>query len=87
MTPLEAGVLRAANTYCALGYGLSEHEVQKLAYFLQEAGEALNKREGAVTQEQVLAAVRAWNERKRSLMVPEHVAAAWGRLEQAGWLH
>lgn len=177
MTPLEAGVLRTANTYCALGYGLSEHEVQKLAYFLQEAGEALNlpfekhaygpysdtlrhvlnrmeghfirglgdgvvdaeiepvtealaeaetfveahgyeamaervqrvgdliegfqspygmellatvhwvaKHEGAATKEQAIAAVRAWNERKKSLMTPEHVAAAWNRLEQAGWL-
>jgi hypothetical protein len=177
VTPLEAGVLRTANTYCALGYGLSEHEVQKLAYFLQEAGEALNlpfekhaygpysdtlrhvlnrmeghfirglgdgvvdaeiepvtealaeaetfveahgyeamaervqrvgdliegfqspygmellatvhwvaKHEGAATKEQAIAAVRAWNERKKSLMTPEHVAAAWNRLEQAGWL-
>lgn len=178
MTPLEAGVLRATKTYCELGYGLSEHEVQKLAYFLQEAGETLNlpfekhaygpysdtlrhvlnrmeghfirglgdgvvdaeiepvaealaeaetfveahgheamaervlrvgeliegfqspygmgllatvrwvaKHEGANSQDQALAAVRAWNNRKRSLMAPEHVAAAWNRLEQGGWLH
>jgi hypothetical protein len=179
MTPVEAGVLRAANTYCALGYGLSEHELQKLGYFLQEAGEALNlpfekhaygpysdtlrhvlnrmeghfirglgddgvvdaeiepvaealaeaerfveahgheamaervlrvgdliegfqspygmellatvhwvaKHEGAATREQAIAAVRAWNERKKSLMAPEHIAAAWNRLRQAGWLH
>jgi len=45
------------------------------------------KHEGAATQEQVLAAVRAWNERKKALMVPEHVAAAWGRLAQSGWLN
>jgi len=42
MTPLDAAMLRTANAYCALGYSLSGHELQKLAYFLQEAGEALN---------------------------------------------
>ena len=45
------------------------------------------KYEGAASKEQAIAAVRAWNERKKSLMTPEHVAAAWNRLEQAGWLH
>jgi hypothetical protein len=178
MTPLDAAILRTANAYCALGYGLSEHEFQKLAYFLQEAGEALNlpfekhaygpysdtlrhvlnrmeghfirglgdgvvdaeiepvaeamaeaesfveangheamaervrrvgdliegfqspygmellatvhwvaQHEGAKTQQEALAAVRAWNDRKKTLMAPEHVAAAWQRLEQTGWLH
>jgi len=178
MTPLDAAILRTANAYCALGYGLSEHELQELADFLQEAGEALNlpfekhaygpysdtlrhvlnrmeghsirglgdgvadveiepvadalaeaetfveahgheamaervlrvgdliegfqspygmelfatvhwvaKHEGAATKEQAIAAVRAWNDRKKSLMTPEHVAAAWNRLEQAGWLN
>ena len=178
MTPGRAAVLTVLDTYRALGYGLSKIEVQKLAYFLQEAGEALNlpfekhaygpysdtlrhvlnrmeghfirglgdgvveaeiepvpeamaeaeafvdahghealanrvqrvgdliegfqspygmellatvhwvaKHEGAATQEQALAAVSAWNNRKKALMAPEHVAAAWGRLEQAGWLN
>lgn len=178
MTPLDAAILRTAQAYCALGYGLSEYEFQKLAYFLQEAGEALNlpfekhaygpysdtlrhvlnrmeghfirglgngvvdaeiepvaeamaevevfveahgheamaqrvrrvgdliegfqspygmellatvhwvaQHEGATTQQEALAAVRAWNDRKKTLMAPEHVAAAWQRLEQAGWLH
>ncbi|MCX7172162.1 MAG: macro domain-containing protein [Proteobacteria bacterium] len=178
MTPGRAAILKVLDTYRALGYGLSKIEVQKLAYFLQEAGEALNlpfekhaygpysdtlrhvlnrmeghfirglgdgvveaeiepvpeamaeaeafvdahghealasrvyrvgelidgfqspygmellatvhwvaKHEGAATLEHVLAAVRSWNERKKSLMVPEHVAAAWGRLEQSGWLN
>lgn len=178
MTPGRAAVLTVLDTYRALGYGLSKIEVQKLAYFLQEAGEALNlpfekhaygpysdtlrhvlnrmeghfirglgdgvseaeiepvpeamaeaeafvdanghealaervrhvgdliegfqspygmellatvhwvaKYEGAATQEQALAAVRGWNARKKALMAPEHVAAAWNRLEQSGWLN
>jgi O-acetyl-ADP-ribose deacetylase (regulator of RNase III) len=178
MTSGRAAVLSVLDTYRALGYGLSKIEVQKLAYFLQEAGEALNlpfekhaygpysdtlrhvlnrmeghfirglgdgvseteiepvpeamaeaeafvdanghealaervrhvgdliegfqspygmellatvhwvaKYEGAVTQEQALAAVRGWNARKKALMAPEHVAAAWHRLEQSGWLN
>lgn len=177
MTPGRAAVLKVLDTYRALGYGLSKIEVQKLAYFLQEAGEVLNlpfekhafgpysdtlrhvlnrmeghfirglgdgvveaeiepvpeamaeadtfvaaqgyealadrvrrvgelidgfqspygmellatvhwvaRQEGAHTQEQALAAVRAWNDRKKSLMAPAHVAAAWDRLEHAGWL-
>ncbi|MFH1872768.1 MAG: macro domain-containing protein [Pseudomonadota bacterium] len=178
MTPGRAAVLTVLDTYRALGYGLSKIEVQKLAYFLQEAGEALNlpfekhaygpysdtlrhvlnrmeghfirglgdgvseaeiepvpeamaeaeafvdanghealaervrhvseliegfqspygmellatvhwvaRHEGAATQEQALAAVRGWNARKKALMAPEHVAAAWNRLEQSGWLN
>jgi O-acetyl-ADP-ribose deacetylase (regulator of RNase III) len=178
MTAGRAAILKVLDTYRALGYGLSKIEVQKLAYFLQEAGEALNlpfekhaygpysdtlrhvlnrmeghlirglgdgvvdaeiepvpeamaeaevfvdscgheelaararrvgdliegfqspygmellatvhwvaRRDGALTQDQALAAVRAWNHRKRSLMTPEHVEAAWNRLEQAGWLY
>lgn len=178
MMLLDAAILRITNAYSVLGYGLTEHEVQKLAYFLQEAGEILNlpfekhaygpysdtlrhvlnrmeghfirglgdgvvdaeiepvpdamaeagefiaahgheemaqrvervgeliegfqspygmellatvhwvaRHEGATTQQEVLAAVRAWNDRKKTLMAPEHIAAAWQRLEQAGWLH
>lgn len=178
MTPGRAAVLSVLDTYRALGYGLSKIEIQKLAYFLQEAGEALNlsfekhaygpysdtlrhvlnrmeghfirglgdgvseaeiepvpeamaeaeafvdanghealaervrhvgeliegfqspygmellatvhwvaRHEGAATQEQALAAVRSWNARKKALMAPEHVAAAWSRLEQSGWLN
>lgn len=177
MTPGRAAILKVLDTYRALNYGLSKIEVQKLAYFLQEAGEALNlpfekhaygpysdtlrhvlnrmeghfirglgdgvvdaeiepiteamaeaeafveahgheamaervrrvgdliegfqspygmellatvhwvaKYEDAASKEQAIAAVRAWNDRKKSLMTPEHVAAAWNRLEQAGWL-
>lgn len=178
MTPGRAAILKVLDTYRALDYGLSKIEVQKLAYFLQEAGEALNlpfekhaygpysdtlrhvlnrmeghfirglgdgvvdaeiepvpdaiaeaeqfvaahghegmaqrvervgaliegfqspygmellatvhwvaTREDAKSEAQALAAVRDWNDRKKSLMAPEHVAAAWRRLEQAGWLH
>jgi hypothetical protein len=31
-------------------------------------------------------AIGAWNERKRTLMKPEHVASAWQRLDEDGWL-
>jgi O-acetyl-ADP-ribose deacetylase (regulator of RNase III) len=41
MTPGRAAILKVLDTYRALDYGLSRIEVQKLAYFLQEAGEDL----------------------------------------------
>lgn len=41
MTAGRAAILKAIETYCELGYGLSRIEVQKLAYFLQAAGEDL----------------------------------------------
>ena len=41
MTPGRAAILKVLDTYRALGYGLSKIEVQKLAYFLQEAGQGL----------------------------------------------
>jgi O-acetyl-ADP-ribose deacetylase (regulator of RNase III) len=41
MTPGRAAVLKVLETYRELNYGLSKIEVQKLAYFLQEAGEDL----------------------------------------------
>jgi len=41
MTPGRAAILKLLETYRALNYGLSKIEVQKLAYFLQEAGENL----------------------------------------------
>lgn len=36
---------------------------------------------------EILARVRAWNARKRSLMTSEHVRAAHKRLLNEGWLH
>ena len=42
MTAGRAAILKVLDTYRALEYGLSRIEVQKLAYFLQEAGEELN---------------------------------------------
>lgn len=42
MTAGRAAILKVLDTYRELGYGLSKIEVQKLAYFLQEAGEPLN---------------------------------------------
>ena len=41
MTPGRAAIVKVLNTYGELNYGLSKIEVQKLAYFLQEAGEPL----------------------------------------------
>jgi len=41
MTAGRAAILKVLNTYRSLNYGLSKIEVQKLAYFLQEAGEDL----------------------------------------------
>lgn len=41
MTPGRAAILKLLETYRELNYGLSKIEVQKLAYFLQEAGEDL----------------------------------------------
>jgi len=40
----------------------------------------------ATTLEQAVRAVHAWNPRKRELMKPGHIAAAWRRLEDQGWL-
>jgi len=36
--------------------------------------------------EAVTIAVHSWNDRKRRLMKPEHIAAAWNRLAMQGWL-
>lgn len=41
MTPGRAAILALLETYQAFNYGLSKIEVQKLTYFLQEAGENL----------------------------------------------
>ena len=41
MTNGRAAILKAIETYCDVGYGLSKIEIQKLAYFLQHAGENL----------------------------------------------
>lgn len=41
MTPGRAAIVKVLDTYRELNYGLSKIEVQKLAYFLQEAGQPL----------------------------------------------
>jgi O-acetyl-ADP-ribose deacetylase (regulator of RNase III) len=178
MTPGRAAIVKVLDTYRELNYGLSKIEVQKLAYFLQEAGgpldlpfvkhhygpysdtlrHALNTMEGhfirglgdGVVEAEIeptedalaeaeafiaekqhselasqvdrvgrlidgyqssygmellasvhwvaaheadvrslddaVAAVHAWNDRKRHLMKPEHIASAWKRLGDEGWL-
>ena len=178
MTAGRAAILKVLDTYRALEYGLSRIEVQKLAYFLQEAGEeltlsfvkhrygpyseelrhALNSMEGHFirglgdgvveaeiepvedalaeaeefvkanghaalekhvervaqliegfqspygmellatvhwvatreagvhTFDQVLGAVKSWNERKASIMQDAHLRAAWDRLSEQRWL-
>lgn len=178
MTPGRAAILKAIETYNALSYGLSKIEVQKLAYFLHEAGQPLKldfekhhygpyseklrhaltrmeghliiglgdgvcnaeieplpgalqeadrfvaqegheelldrvkyvsdlidgfqspygmellatvhwvaTREGAESAEEALRLIQQWSERKRTLMQPSHVNAAWTRLTEKGWLH
>lgn len=178
MTAGRAALLKALEIYRELGYGLSKIEVQKLAYFLQEAGEPLNLRfekhlfgpysdplrhvlnkleghfirglgDGVVEAEieplpdalreaddfvrwhpesgiaervervarliegfqssygmellatvhwvakhesgvhsasDAIPAVHAWSPRKRTLMTPKHISAAWKRMETEGWL-
>lgn len=178
MTPGRAAILKVLDTYRALNYGLSRVEVQKLVYFLQEAGgpldlqfakhhygpysdalrhalsnmeghyirglgdgvveaeieptgDALAEAEAFIVQEQhgaladqvarvarlidgyqssygmellasvhwvatrepgvqsvddAIGAVHSWSDRKRQLMRPEHIAAAWTRLDAEGWL-
>jgi len=178
MTAGRAAIVKVLDTYRELNYGLSRIEVQKLAYFLQEAGgpldlpfvkhhygpysdtlrHALNTMEGhfirglgdGVVEAEIeptedalaeaeafiaekqhselagqvdrverlidgyqssygmellasvhwvathgadvrslgdaVAAVHAWNDRKRHLMKPEHIALAWKRLGDEGWL-
>lgn len=178
MTPGRAAIVQVLDTYRGLNYGLSKIEVQKLAYFLQEAGEPLDLRfekhdfgpysdrlrhvlntmeghyirgvgDGVVeaeiepteeaskeaeafiaqqgrqevaervsrvgrlidgyqspygmellasvhwvaahersinTVDRAVAAIQDWNERKRVLLKPVHVASAWHRLDTEGWL-
>lgn len=176
MTAGRAAILALLETYRSVNFGLSKIEVQKLAYFLQEAGENMklqfqkhtygpyadalrhalntmdghyiqgvgdgvveseirpidsaledarqflecsnesingriqrvaelidgyqspygvellstvhwvNKNEGASNPVEALNAIQSWNERKKALMTPLHVEAAWNRLEQTGWL-
>lgn len=179
MTPGRAAIIKVLDTYRELNYGLSRIEVQKLAYFLQEAGESLNlsfvkhefgpyadslrhalntmeghfirgvgdgvvkaeieptadavqqaeeylARQGQVdlvnrvdrvgrliegfqsaygmellasvhwvavhdrsakSASEATAAIHAWNPRKQTLMRPEHISAAWDRLQNEGWLN
>lgn len=42
--------------------------------------------EAARKAEVALRGVRTWSTRKAELMRPEHVAAAWGRLKDLGWI-
>jgi hypothetical protein len=43
-------------------------------------------RESAVNPRQAARFVRSWSDRKGRLFTDEHVAVAWERLEQHGWL-
>jgi O-acetyl-ADP-ribose deacetylase (regulator of RNase III) len=40
----------------------------------------------ATSPDEVIAMVHGWSDRKRKLMKPEHLRAAWNRLEEQGWL-
>ncbi len=177
MTAGRAAILALLETYRSVNFGLSKIEVQKLAYFLQEAGEnmrlqfkkrtygpyadalkhALNtmdghyiqgvgdgvveaeispidaalkdakqflassneginariqrvselidgyqspygvellstvhwvyKNEGAANPTEAHQAIQLWNDRKKTLMTPQHVEAAWNKLQKTGWIH
>lgn len=39
-----------------------------------------------VSAETATAGIHNWSERKRKLFKPEHIRAAWSRLQEAGWL-
>lgn len=41
---------------------------------------------GVQSIDDAVAAVHAWNDRKRELMRHEHIGAAWHRLEDEGWI-
>ena len=178
MTAGRAAIVKVLDTYRELNYGLSKIEVQKLAYFLQEAGGPLNlpfvkhqygpysdtlrhalytmeghfirglgdgvveaeieptedalaeaeafiaeqshvaladqvsrvarliegyqspygmellasvhwvatHEAGVKSIDDAIAAIHAWNDRKRQLMKQEHIGAAWRRLKHDGWL-
>ncbi len=40
----------------------------------------------ARTVDEAVAAVQAWNGRKRHILRPQHIAIAWDRLKNEGWL-
>lgn len=42
--------------------------------------------DGAATLEQAVERIHAWSDRKRKQMSPEHIAIAWRRLAELGWL-
>lgn len=44
------------------------------------------KQEGASSPEDAHQAIQQWNDRKKELMIYQHVAAAWNRLQHNGWL-
>lgn len=41
---------------------------------------------GVRSLDDAVTAVHAWNDRTRHLMRPEHIASAWKRLGDEGWL-
>jgi hypothetical protein len=43
-------------------------------------------RDSAADADEATAVVGRWSPRKERLFTPEHVAIAWGRLEEGGWL-
>jgi O-acetyl-ADP-ribose deacetylase (regulator of RNase III) len=44
------------------------------------------QKEGAKSSDEALAQISTWSDRKRALMQPEHVQAAWNRLAAEQWL-
>lgn len=46
----------------------------------------VTKQDAVATVDQAVHAVHAWNDRKKRMFSPEHIAVAWSQLEQQGWL-
>ncbi len=44
------------------------------------------KHQGATTAPQATQAIGAWNERKRRMFSPTHIAVAWGQLVEEAWI-
>ena len=47
---------------------------------------AVHETPAARTQEDAVAGVQAWNERKRQMFRPDHIHVAWDRLTAGGWI-
>ncbi len=42
--------------------------------------------EPALTQDEAIEKIHAWNDRKRKMLKPDHIRVAWEHLQESGWL-